>query len=156
MITRTAGRRRGARPTAFIVSVLATLATAFVVATPAHAASDSWYNGYLRLNSTCSGLGFTNRVDNRTVASGIVLRVYYSSSQGGTNCANLINQSGRSRLLRIYISFPSADGGGAWDEGRYSSYAGSVLLKGTAGSCIDIYMEADGRELPPRTGVHCG
>lgn len=139
-----------------VVALVAMLATLLVVATPAQASSDSWANGYLRLSSTCSGLGFTNRIDNREVASGVWLRVYYSSSQGGTNCANLINTSSRPRNLRIYLSFPDADGGGAWDEGRYSSFAGSVLLKGTSGTCIDIYMTVDGRDLKPRVGVHCG
>lgn len=44
----------------------------------------------------------------------------------------------------------------AVDDCGCGGYAGSVLLKGTAGSCIDIFMSADGRELTPRTDVHCG
>jgi hypothetical protein len=155
MVSLIAPSRRLTRLATVIAAIVITMATTLIVAAPAQAASDSWGNGYLRLSNTCSGLGFSNRIRNEEITSGIWLRVYYSSSQGGTNCANLINNSGRSRNLRIYLSFPDADAGGAWDQGRYSRYAGSVLLKGTSGICIDLFNVVDGREYN-RENVHCG
>jgi hypothetical protein len=155
MVSLIAPSRRFTRFVVVIAAVVMTMATSFIVAAPAQAASDSWARGYLRLSNTCSGLGFSNRIRNQSIASGISIQVYYSSSQGGTNCANLINTSGRARNLSIYISFTNADDGGAWDEGRYSRFAGSVLLKETARSCIDLIAEVDG--VPwERLGVHCG
>ncbi len=122
---------------------------------PAQAASDSWGNGYLRLSSTCTGLGFGSPRINKKLNSGVYLKVYYGSRDGGTNCANLINTSGTKQKLDVYISFPSADGGGAWDRGSYSSYAGSVLLRGTKNSCIDVVGSVNGKEFN-YVNVLCG
>ena len=148
-------RRLMTRLATVVGAIVVTLAMTFITAPPAQADSAASGRGYLRLNNTCSGLGFSNRIRNEQLASGVWLRVYYSSSQGGTNCANLINTSGRSRHLGIAILSTDGSHDGAWDEGRYSRFAGSVLLNGTSGDCIDLVGRVDDRTFE-RMGVHCG
>ena len=150
-------RRRMTRLATVVGAIIATLAMTFIPAAPAQAGSKSWYRGYLRLNNTCSGLGFSNRIRNEQIASGGWLRVYYSRSQGGINCANLINTTGRPLWLNIRIAYtrPGGADGGAYERGMYSSFAGSVLLKETSGRCIDLSGYVDDRDFD-RVGVHCG
>lgn len=138
------------------VATVAAVAGLGVTSAPAaHAESDAWGAGSLNLNSRCSGLGFGTVIRDDHLGGGVRLQVFYSSRDGGTNCANLLNTAGGAKDLEIYLSFPNADGGGARDSGRYSSYAGSVLLKGTSNSCIDVMSRVNGKSHD-RMGVHCG
>ena len=148
-------RRLVIRLATVVAMVVATLAATLAVALPAQARSATAGEGYVRLDDTCTGLGFTNRVRNQQVASGLTLRVYYSSSQGGTNCVNLVNTSGRTRDIGVVVF---ADGGRSYalDEGRYSSFAGSVLVKDVAGECIDLQWRFDGSWRPRIFDQHCG
>ncbi|MFJ2949078.1 hypothetical protein ACIO8H_15835 [Streptomyces sp. NPDC087226] len=97
-----------------------------------------------------------------TPASGEVwgqLRVYYSSANGGTNCAVLLAKKyyGSSHYMEVGINISGRSG--KLDSGAYQYYAGPVTVTGTNGHCIDVGGGEDnggiwaGRSVK---GVHCG
>ncbi|EFL40079.1 hypothetical protein ACFTZ8_35545 [Streptomyces fungicidicus] len=98
-----------------------------------------------------------------TPASGEVwgqLRLYYSSANGGTNCAVLLAKKyyGKSHYMEVGINITGSSNN-KLDYGAYSYYAGPVTVTSTNGHCIDLGGGEDnggiwaGRSLK---GVHCG
>lgn len=78
------------------------------------------------------------------------LYVYYSSRDGGTNCAIL--RKGGSWYGQdgdLYVEIWKTDKGNdarwpdsAYDDGNYRYYAGAVYITGTNGKCISVYGAA--------------
>lgn len=78
------------------------------------------------------------------------LYVYYSSRDGGTNCAILRkggSWSGQDGDL--YVSIWKTDKGSdarwpdsAYDDGNYRYYAGAVYITGTNGKCVSVWGAA--------------
>ncbi|MFH8493641.1 hypothetical protein [Streptomyces coeruleorubidus] len=98
-----------------------------------------------------------------TPASGEVwgqLRLYYSSANGGTNCAVLLAKKyyGTTHYMEVGINI-SGSSDTKLDSGAYSRYAGPVTVTRTNGHCIDLGGGEDigglwaGRSV---NRVHCG
>ncbi|GHD20226.1 hypothetical protein GCM10010313_52410 [Streptomyces violarus] len=98
-----------------------------------------------------------------TPASGEVwgqLRLYYSSANGGTNCAVLLAKKyyGTTHYMEVGINI-SGSSNTKLDSGAYSHYAGPVTVTQTNGHCIDLGGGEDigglwaGRSV---NRVHCG
>ncbi|MFJ3941786.1 hypothetical protein [Streptomyces parvus] len=68
------------------------------------------------------------------------INVYYSSSNGGTNCAvNVAKKyAGTPHGMEVHLFQGSRR---ADDRGKYSQYAGPVSLTGTNGKCITVSGE---------------
>jgi hypothetical protein len=98
-----------------------------------------------------------------TPASGEVwgqLRLYYSSANGGTNCAVLLAKKYYGTVHYMEVGINISDSSNTkLDSGAYSHYAGPVTVTSTNGHCIDLGGGEDngglwaGRSLK---GVHCG
>ena len=78
------------------------------------------------------------------------LYVYYSSANGGTNCA-IARKSGAwygkptDLSVTIWRSSGSPDDlwpYAAWDIGDYKKYAGAAYITGTNGKCIDVVADS--------------
>jgi hypothetical protein len=89
-----------------------------------------------------SGFPMTSKSGSNTLK----LYVYYSSANGGTNCA-IARKSGAwygkptDLFVEIWKSSwgPEADWpNAAWDQGDYKKYAGAAYITGTNGKCIDV------------------
>ncbi|MEV7890748.1 hypothetical protein ACWD3I_42080 [Streptomyces sp. NPDC002817] len=88
------------------------------------------------------------------------LRLYYSSANGGTNCAVLLAKKyyGDVHYMEVGISI-SGSSNTKLDYGAYKYYAGPVSVTSTNGHCIDVGGGEDigglwaGRSLK---NVHCG
>lgn len=67
--------------------------------------------------------------------------LYYSSANGGTNCASLVAKkfAGPRHYMSVGINV-SGRSGYKEDEGQYSSYAGPVSQTGTDGHCINLLL----------------
>ncbi|MFD6193630.1 hypothetical protein [Streptomyces sp. NPDC060275] len=103
-----------------------------------------------------------------------VINVYYSSANGGTNCAAVVDTywgTGTTKNMIASIwkcKAGTVPGGGTCsidtqdnDNGYYSWYAGPVTVTGTASRCISVWgtiwspsnsTDANGRGV----AVHCG
>ncbi|MFV8187531.1 MULTISPECIES: hypothetical protein [unclassified Streptomyces] len=85
--------------------------------------------------------------------------VYYSSANGGTNCAVNVSKVyvGQPHHMEVHLFLGSKV---VSDSGTYSSYAGPVRVTGADGKCIDITGEVDapsGKSVAAGWyGVHCG
>ncbi|MFK0101677.1 hypothetical protein [Streptomyces sp. NPDC091040] len=68
--------------------------------------------------------------------------LYYSSANGGTNCAVLVAKkwAGTRHFMHISIQLSGVDSGLKKDEGQFTSYAGPVTLTHTNGHCISGTM----------------
>lgn len=67
------------------------------------------------------------------------VKVYYSSANGGTNCAVLFDNEAGSHFMRVTIaSNPERPANSASDYGTFASYAGAVGIRGTDGDCVWI------------------
>ncbi|WP_157848309.1 hypothetical protein [Streptomyces exfoliatus] len=100
--------------------------------------------------------------------------LYYSTSNGGTNCAVVVDTYfGSSTLKDMYIhimrcpasttpgSICAADGANPVDADRYYTYAGPVSVTSMAGRCVRISASLSDTGTSPTasrdTGaVHCG
>ncbi|AZP19360.1 hypothetical protein ACIGMX_12850 [Streptomyces aquilus] len=88
------------------------------------------------------------------------LRLYYSSANGGTNCAVLLAKKyyGTTHYMEVGINI-SGSSNNKLDYGAYKYYAGPVSVTSTNGHCIDLSGAEDnggvwaGRSL---NRVHCG
>ncbi|MFF7451310.1 MULTISPECIES: hypothetical protein [unclassified Streptomyces] len=88
------------------------------------------------------------------------LRLYYSSANGGTNCAVLVAKKyyGDLHYMEVGINI-SGSSNTKLDSGAYKYYAGPVSVTSTNGHCIDVGGGEDigglwaGRSLKR---VHCG
>lgn len=98
--------------------------------------------------SSCPGHVLSGFPLTKKVGSGnsLSLYVYYSSANGGTNCA-IVKKSGSWKSKKTYLDVHiwkdnvSAESGwpdGAWDQGNYYSYAGAAYITHTNGKCIDV------------------
>lgn len=103
--------------------------------------------------SSCPGSQVSESPRSKTVGSSkITLYIYYSSANGGTNCA-IARKSGswygKPTWLNLEIwrsdSAPSASWPyAAYDRGRYSYYAGAAYIQNTNGRCIDVSVSYGG------------
>ncbi|WP_051836323.1 hypothetical protein [Streptomyces sp. NRRL F-2580] len=90
------------------------------------------------------------------------IQVYYSSGNGGTNCAvNIARKyAGQRTYMQVHIGRSNVDGEWVSDSGHYTSYAGPVNVTGTNGYCINVAGEAgspDGSSAGDRfSDIHCG
>ncbi|WP_328449503.1 MULTISPECIES: hypothetical protein [unclassified Amycolatopsis] len=62
------------------------------------------------------------------------LRLWYSSANGGTNCAKVTSDGNNPRSMSVSIRTETS--ATVTDSGPYSTYAGGVVLTGTNGHCI--------------------
>jgi hypothetical protein len=148
------------------VTVVAAMFAATVLAFPSPAMAADNMPG--RPPSSCpgyllSGFPITKHYD----GSGILrLYVYYSSANGGTNCAILRTGGawyGSGGDLRVEI-WKSANARGndapwpdaAWDDGNYRYYAGAVYITGTNGKCISVVGSALEYEPMKKYRFACG
>lgn len=85
--------------------------------------------------------------------------LWYSSSNGGTNCVIVYDQLSGSHDMAAYIDRGSAGGWDKTDVGTYTYYAGPVSLTNMSGTCVswggdmivgNTYYSAF------RYNVHCG
>lgn len=127
-------RARIVRTALSVAGALALIATAVPAA---HAAGGTTGNG--TLPGYCAG----NYVGGRTNGP-FRLDVFYSSANGGTNCAILYNNAGVRVPMEVKISSTNFVNS-AWDQGNYISYAGRVAINGTAGKCIHLWGGASYR-----------
>lgn len=71
------------------------------------------------------------------------LDIFYSSANGGTNCAKLYNNSGVRTLMEVKIEVTGDPGNYyAFDSDKYISYAGAARVYKTAGRCINVWSGA--------------
>ena len=111
-------------------------------ATPAQADTikqEKFGNAYVASSSSCPG----SRIDNGTWQQGH-WNLYYSSANGGTNCLVYFNDSGSTKRMIAWMR-TSDYASGASDEGSYQSYAGAIVVRGTAGKCLDYRVEMSGK-----------
>ncbi|MBJ6639685.1 hypothetical protein H4K36_20780 [Streptomyces sp. DHE7-1] len=116
-------------------------------------------------NASAAGYGCSgSQIDSyNTTANGDVWAtayLYYSSANGGTNCAVLVARkyAGVSHYMTVAIN---KSGSSTWkgNDGAFSSYAGPVTVTGTDGHCINLKFAEDngglwvGRDV---NNVHCG
>ena len=112
--------------------VAAVSALALIAATAPAAEAGGATKGNGTLPSRCSG----SKVGEKKKGK-FHLEVYYSSANGGTNCAIFYNNTGQQQLLNLKIS--SLDGRNlAEDNDFYYKYAGPVAIRGTKGKCINV------------------
>lgn len=136
----------------------------------AHLASLALLTGGLSLAVTqpaaagdfgCPGslVGTHNISDSQNIVWG-TLYVYYSSTNGGTNC--MVNKAvryyGTSHTIRAFIS---GAGKSDNDTGKYKYYAGPVSVSGINDRCITIagqFVNPQGTQMESRewNNVHCG
>ncbi len=133
-------------------AIAAASALALITATAPAAEAGTSRGGTGTLPSYCAG----NYVGGKS-NGGFRLDVFYSSSNGGTNCAILYNNTGVRVPMQLKIeSFDYRDY--ALDTGNYVSYAGRVAIGGTARECIRIWAGATygGRYYNLDTQGFCG
>lgn len=135
------------RRLASAVTTLALISSALLIGGGTAAATDNMPGSP---PSSCSGSlisGFpkTKNIGSRTLK----LYVYYSSANGGTNCAIARKSgswAGKSTYLSVTIwrsdvssesSWPYA----AYDFGNYKSYAGAAYITHTNGKCINVIAD---------------
>ncbi len=87
--------------------------------------------------------------------------IYYSTADGGTNClVTRANNAGEGRKYMKAEIGPTDSAQTDVDENYYYSYAGPVVVTGTAGRCVTAYGEViatDGTSYRRAlNGVHCG
>jgi hypothetical protein len=94
--------------------------------------------------------GFTNPISRTSGSNTLKLYVYYSSANGGTNCA-IARKSGAwygkptDLSVEIWKSSWGAEAewpNAAWDIGDYKKYAGAAYITGTNGKCIDVVADS--------------
>ena len=67
------------------------------------------------------------------------VQVYYSSANGGTNCAVLLDNEAGDHYMRVTIGGrPEVPVDWASDYGTFSSYAGAVGIRSTNGRCVHV------------------
>lgn len=65
------------------------------------------------------------------------VKVYYSSANGGTNCAVVLDNKAGSHFLRVVIqNVPERPTNSASDYGTFTTYAGAVGIRNTNGKCV--------------------
>ncbi|CAG7571346.1 hypothetical protein FB554_3252 [Barrientosiimonas humi] len=150
------------RRTAAAAAVVGAAATGIALAPGAKADSSfTGPNGYI--SSSCSGsLINSGRLysSNGTRHSTAQWRLYYSSSNGGTNCLVLNDNIWGSHDMTAAIRYAYNYNDGAKDSGVFANYAGASNLKNAAGRCIGITVsltEHDGTVYSyNRESFHCG
>ncbi|MFF4435044.1 hypothetical protein ACFYZ4_38515 [Streptomyces sp. NPDC001513] len=88
--------------------------------------------------------------------------LYYSSANGGTNCAVLVAKkwAGTRHYMSISMKVPGKSGPKE-NEGQFASYAGPVTQTGTNGHCISMILwenspDNDHQAGRPVDNVACG
>ncbi|WP_411082658.1 hypothetical protein [Streptomyces sp. cmx-18-6] len=116
--------------------------------------------------SGCSGslVGtYKLKQTNGTVMS--TARVYYSTANGGTNCATNTAGLYYGKVTQLSVAIERGNlTGRQSDLGDYKYYAGPVRVTGTNGKCINIYVGATNGPSAGQTlvwqeawhNIHCG
>lgn len=87
------------------------------------------------------------------------VKVYYSTNNGGTNCAVLLDNEAGDHWMRVTIGGrPEVPVNSASDYGTFSSYAGAVGIRGTNGQCVHVTgtIRDNGREYDFARYAWCG
>jgi hypothetical protein len=137
------------------LAIVAAIVGATVLAFPSPAAAYDNMPG--KPPPSCPGYllsGFTNPISRTSGSNTLKLYVYYSSANGGTNCA-IARKSGAwygkptDLSVTIWRSSGSPDDlwpYAAWDIGDYKKYAGAAYITGTNGKCIDVVADSSADE----------
>lgn len=100
--------------------------------------------------SSCSGSLVSGFPKTKTMGSRTLkLSVYYSSANGGTNCAIARKSgswAGKPTYLSVTIWRSDVSGESSWpyaayDFGNYKSYAGAAYITHTNGKCINVIAD---------------
>jgi hypothetical protein len=131
------------------LAIVAAIVGATVLAFPSPAAAYDNMPG--KPPPSCPGYllsGFP--ISAKSGSNTLKLYVYYSSANGGTNCA-IARKSGAwygkptDLFVEIWKSSwgPEADWpNAAWDQGDYKKYACAAYITGTNGKCIDVVADS--------------
>lgn len=122
------------------LAALAAFAGAALV-TPAAQAAPSTPAPY-KLVSSCPGSsvsGFPKVLTNRLGDTQGSVHLYYSSVNGGTNCALVYDNASGSHQMSVTLRRANLSYAGS-DSGVYTTYAGGVAVTGTADTCV--YLSA--------------
>jgi hypothetical protein len=65
------------------------------------------------------------------------LRLWYSGANGGTNCAKVTSDGANTRSISVSIRTETMSTP-VTDSGSFTTYAGGVVVTGTAGKCIYV------------------
>ena len=132
----------------------------FVGTAAAHAGGGTGGNGFRA--SACPGgvIGtYQLRDGGGTAHPNARVQVYYSSANGGTNCAVLLDNEAGDHYMRVTIGGrPEVPVNWASDYGTFSSYAGAVGIRSTDGQCVHITgtIRDNGREYDFGAYSWCG
>lgn len=122
-----------------VISVCAALlaAGAAVVGAPAQAATISVAPPYQLVTNCPGGMvsGFPKQVQNSVGERLGRVELFYSSANGGTNCTKFYDQLSGSYNMSAQLRLEGISHWGV-DAGTFSTYAGGVLVTGTAGKCV--------------------
>lgn len=89
------------------------------------------------------------------------IEIYYSPAHGGTNCVKTVSEKTSRRYLRVWATVVGTSKVNS-DEGLYRSYAGPIMLTGTARRCISVAAKASPSTNPANVtkrsldALHCG
>jgi hypothetical protein len=78
--------------------------------------------------------------------------LYYSSADGGTNCASLVAKKFAGTRHQMKVAIWLGDGARKTDDGNYVSYAGPVSKTSSNGHCVSLSLS----ETDPRDGSWAG
>ncbi|MGK3206561.1 hypothetical protein [Amycolatopsis sp. MEPSY49] len=90
--------------------------------------------------ATCPGSevsGFPKSLKNSLGELAGSLHLWYSSANGGTNCAKVYDDMSGSHSMSVSIR-RSDQSTPVTDSGTFSTYAGGVVVTGTNGKCIYV------------------
>lgn len=106
--------------------------------TAAYAGGGTGGNGFRASGCPGSVLGsYPLKAPNGDAHPTARVKVYYSSTTGGTNCAVLLDNTAGSHYMRVTISDnPERWLNWASDYGTFTTYAGAVGIRRTDGSCV--------------------
>jgi hypothetical protein len=118
-------------------SALAFAVTGVMASAPAAQAAASVPAPY-KLVSSCSGSmvsGFPKVLKNQLGDTQGSLRLYYSSANGGTNCAILYDVAPGAHAMTVTLKRADLSYQGS-DSGTFETYAGGVAVTGAARQCV--------------------
>ncbi|WP_326944149.1 MULTISPECIES: hypothetical protein [unclassified Amycolatopsis] len=91
--------------------------------------------------TTCPGTelhkeGLPKPLKNQLGEQAGTLRLWYSSANGGTNCAKVYDDASGSHSMSVSIRTDTS--ATVTDSGTFSTFAGGVVVTGTNGHCIYV------------------
>lgn len=133
-------------------SLFALLAAAMVAAAPLDAPEIDERS--IEERAICSG----TLIDGpRSILDGKgTLYTYYSTANGGTNCAYVNNNTGKQTYMSITLDDTTDCKRSDSDSGSFYQYAGKVSLPGMATHCMQVRVTIDGQSWASMRGWHCG